>query len=79
MRAVVDYSESEFQMGDLLEIMGVSLQNDFSDKERARLRKTLEEYMRGNRSEQAILIDLKKFVLKIKGADEASYLYQYVH
>lgn len=78
MKENIDYSQSEKQMGDLLTSMGVSIKADFSDEERKDLRRYLEQYMSSDAC-HPIQLDMKKFVLIICGADEASYLYQYIH
>lgn len=78
MKEIVDYAKSEKQMGDLLTSMGVSIEKDFSDEERRKLRRYLEQYMSSDAC-HPIQLDMKKFVLIICGADEASYLYQYIH
>lgn len=78
MKQTIDYVQSEMQMGDLLETMEVSIKNDFSVKERMQLKKSLEDYMSG-KADKSLTIDLKKFLLVVKGSDEASYLYQYVN
>ncbi len=77
MKQTIEYYNQNKQMGDLLISMGVSIRDDFSNKELNDLRMMLEEYMSGD-SKSKITIDLKKFNLVIKGADEASCLYQYV-
>lgn len=74
---IVDYAVSEYGMGDLLRAYGISLKEDFTEKERKKLRKKLEDYMIRSEGEK-LHIDLKKIVLVIQGADEASYLYQYL-
>lgn len=74
----VDYLNSMYQMGELLEAMGVAIEEDFSEVERMDLAKYLEDYMSGKVGFEKIKIDMKKFFLIIKGADEAGYLYQYV-
>lgn len=78
MKKVVDYFFSPYQMGDLLQSENVSIRNDFSDAEQENLRKYLEEYMSGSYENKSIQIDLKKFCLILRGADEADYLYEYV-
>lgn len=78
MGDVINYFYSEKQMGDLLKSMNVSIKDDFSDEEREKLRKYLESYMTSNACHKSVKIDLKKFYLVIRGADEASYLYQYL-
>lgn len=77
MKPTIDYCQSNFQMGDLLKSMNVSIRDDFSDFERKKLKNHLEYYMTSG-STEPIKIDLKKFYIRIKGTDEASYLYQYV-
>lgn len=77
MKPTINYYYQDKQMGDLLNSMGVSIQNDFSDKELEKLKNDLEHYMSGS-GESEMTIDLKKFYLVIKGADEAGYLYRYV-
>lgn len=79
MKETIDYSKSAKQMGDLLISMGVSIENDFSDEERKDLRRCLEQYMSSNACRRPLTLDMKKFYLIICGADEASYLYQYIH
>jgi len=76
MKPTIDYYNQNEQMGDLLISNGVSIKKDFSDEEREKLKNELEAYMSG--SGELITIDLKKFNLVIKGADEASNLYQYI-
>ena len=77
MENVIDYYSQSRQMGDLLQAENVSIRKDFSVAEREKLQKKLEEYMKSRKNE-ILKIDLKKFILVIKGVDEASYLYQYV-
>ena len=77
MEKVIDYYSQSRQMGDLLQAENVSIRKDFSVAEREKLQKKLEEYMK-TRKNEILKIDLKKFILVIKGVDEASYLYQYV-
>lgn len=77
MEKVIDYYSQSRQMGDLLQAENVSIRKDFSVAEREKLQKKLEEYMKSGKNE-ILKIDLKKFILVIKGVDEASYLYQYV-
>lgn len=77
MKPTIDYYYQNKSMGELLTSMGVSFGNDFSDEEREKLQKELERYMSSD-GESKITIDLKKFNLVIKGADEAGYLYRYV-
>ncbi len=77
MEKVIDYYSQSRQMGDLLQAENVSIRKDFSVAEREKLQKKLEEYMKSRKNE-ILKIDLKKFILVIKGVDEASYLYQYV-
>lgn len=77
MEKVIDYYSQSRQMGDLLQAENVSIRKDFSVAEREKLQKKLEEYMKSRKNEN-LKIDLKKFILVIKGVDEASYLYQYV-
>lgn len=77
MKPTIDYYYQNQPMGDLLNSMGVSIQNDFSDKEIEKLKNDLEHYMSSD-GESKMTIDLKKFYLVIKGADEVEYLYQYI-
>lgn len=77
MKPRIDYHSQDQQMGDLLALRNVFIRSDFSYKERENLRQQLENYMRSD-SCSPIKIDLKKFILEIQGADEASYLYRYV-
>ncbi|HCW74725.1 MAG TPA: hypothetical protein DHM90_14140 [Clostridiaceae bacterium] len=74
----VNYYSSPYQIGDLIEKMGLKIKEDFSEFERKELKKHLEGYMRGEYESDEIKIDMKKFFLIIKGADEASYLYHYL-
>lgn len=76
MKPTIDYSASEMQMGDLINSMGVSIRNDFSDNERAAICKRLKKYLYGS-CNKPLKVDLKKFVLSIIGADEAGHLIQY--
>lgn len=76
MKKTVDYSGNRLQMGDLLKSMNVSIKDDFSDIERKKLKKYLENYLISG-SRNLIQIDMKKFNLILKGSDEVSYLYQY--
>ena len=73
----IDYARNPNQMGDLLIVKGVNIKHDFTVEERAILRKKLERYMK-HESDQFLEINLKKFILLIKGSDEASYLHQYL-
>lgn len=73
----IDYIDSPYPMGELLEVMGVSIKEDFSTVERKKLATYLADYMSGKCGSDQVSIDMKKFFLIIKGADEASYLYQY--
>ncbi len=73
----IEYATSVWGMGDLLMKNGVSLKEDFTERERERLRKNLEKYMI-RADGKKLYINLKKFVLIIQGEDEASYLYQYL-
>ena len=57
--------------------MNVSIRNDLLDCERQKLKKHLENYMM-NGFCNPIKIDLIKFYLVIKGADEVGYLYEYL-
>ena len=76
MKPVIDYANTDLQMGDLLLTMGVSFRNDsFLWR---RLKKRLERYMSGNGCCNEIRLNMGKFFLVIKGSDEASHLYQYL-
>lgn len=77
IKKTVEYNKSNLQMGDLLQSMNVSIRNDLLDCERQKLKKHLENYMM-NGFCNPIKIDLIKFYLVIKGADEVGYLYEYV-
>ena len=56
--------------------MNISLADDFSQAERNRLKKYLELYLAkvGSNGSEPLSLDMKNFYLKIRGADEASYL-----
>ena len=73
----IEYATSAWGMGDLLMKNGVSLKEDFTERERKRLRKKLEKYMI-RADGKKLHINLKIFILIIQGEDEASYLYQYL-
>lgn len=77
MKQIVDYSKSLLQMEDLLIENDVSIKEDFTLEEREALKKQLEKYM-SSQCNNELQIDLKKISLIVKGADEASYLYEYV-
>jgi hypothetical protein len=77
MKPTIDYYSQDQQMGDLLSLRNVFIKSDFSYKERESLRKQLENYMM-HYSEHRIEIDLKKFILQLKGVDEVGYLLRYV-
>lgn len=78
MKPTIDYYSQDQQMGDLLSLMNVSIENDFSDKEQESLWIQLENYMI-RCSEKMIEIDMKKFILQLKGVDEVGYLLSYVY
>ena len=73
---IVDYASSPLQMGDLLMDYNVDF-NDFSHGEKKSLLKSIERYMNSG-STEFIVIDLHKIKLRLKGADELSYLMQYI-
>ena len=77
MKKIINYGHSDLQMGDLLKENGVNISKDFSAFEKKILANTLERYMTSGCAD-LLKLDLKSFYLLIKGADEASYLYQYV-
>lgn len=77
MKPTIDYYYQDKQMRDLLNSMNVSLENDFSDEELEKLKNDLEHYMSSD-GETKMTINLKKFNLVIKGADEAGHLYRYL-
>ncbi|KAF5053701.1 hypothetical protein DSECCO2_395710 [anaerobic digester metagenome] len=77
MKPTIDYFSQDQQMGDLLASMNVFIGIDFTFKERETLRKQLENYMM-HFSENILEIDMKKFILKLKGVDEVGYLLRYV-
>lgn len=73
-KKIISYHSENLQMGDLLKRMNVSFQRDYSEAQREDLRNFLEAYMLCGENDLCI-IDLRNFFLKIRGADEASYLY----
>ena len=75
MEEKVDYYESNLDMAGVITSHNVSLSEDFTSEERKDLKQQLEKYMQRN-SQELMMIDMKKFYLQIKGADEASYLYR---
>ena len=78
MKPVIDYANTDLQMGDLLLSMGIFIRSDISLWRRKRLIKRLERYMSGNECCKEIKLNMGKFFLVIKGSDEASYLYRYL-
>jgi len=78
MKKVVNYHSFEKSMGELLIAMNVSLDKDFSEAERNKLKTHLESYMKriGSNGSEPLSLDMKGFYLKIQGVDEASYLLQ---
>lgn len=72
----IDYGTSSMQMGDLLRSQGVSPKQDFSERQRRKIREKLLRYLATN-GDKPVRIKLKKFVLQLKGWDEAGYLLQY--
>lgn len=78
MKPVIDYANTNLQMGDLLLTMGISSGKDIPMWRRKRLIKQLERYMSGNDCCNEIRLNMGKFFLLIKGSDEASHLYQYL-
>ena len=77
MKPTVSYVDSEFQMGDLLTHYRVPFE-EFTDDELESLRDKLMDYMSCSHNNEELKIDLKSIYLVIKGADEASYLFQYL-
>lgn len=78
MKPVIDYANTNLQMGDLLLTTGISFSNDIPMWRRKILIKQLERYMSGNECCNESKLNMGKFFLVIKGSDEASYLYQYL-
>ena len=74
---VVIYSLSELQMGDILLFHDVDFKRDFSLSEIIFLQATIERYMSLGIND-ILYINLKKFVLGLRGADEAGHLYFYL-
>ena len=73
---IVDYASSSLQMGDLLIHYNVDF-NDFSQGEKKSLLKSIKRYMNSG-STESVVIDLHKIKLRLKGADELSYLMPYI-
>lgn len=79
MMPTIRYACQEKQMGDLLAANGVSFVSDFTERERAELRKLLEDYMSSaNTWTTAITVDLKKIRLVFDNVDHVGHLYPYV-
>ena len=73
-KPVFDYRQSHCQMGDLLIENGDPI-SKLSPQKKKRLIKRLERYMSCMRADKALTLDMGISYLRIKGADEAGYLY----
>lgn len=80
MKELLDYNEYMCSMGELLQAKDFSFDRDYTPAERIKLKEQLENYIyeMGGSGSRAVAIDLKKFYLKIQGADEASYLFNLI-
>lgn len=77
-KLTIRYRSTFLQMGDILRTYGVDMKKDFSEREKAKIRKKLENYMI-SMIDKPLKINLKKIFLIVDTVDEAGHLHTYIH
>lgn len=77
-KLTIRYRSTLLQMGDILRTYGVDMKKDFSEREKAKIRKKLEKYMI-SMIDKPLKINLKKIFLIVDTVDEAGHLHTYIH